>query len=205
MTDEQRETLRRNYRERSIPEVGRLQALSAAKKKERDDARNAWPTAMVMRQASPTRDTQIRIRGQYSNKGEKVDPGVPSSLFAWCDGLPANRLGLARWLTDPGHPLTARVTVNQYWQRFFGSGIVKTAEDFGSQGEWPSHPELSTGWHGIHPHRLGHQSHAAPDRNLGHLSPDSVVSKELPNAVPTTACSPAVRGCGGRRASEMWQ
>src|SRR5690606_30768101 len=110
--------------------------------KERDAFRDSWPTAMVMRTADPPRETHIRIRGQYDQLGEKVEPGVPEQLFEWSQDLPRNRLGLARWLMDPRHPLTARVVVNRYWQRYFGTGLVKTSEDFGAQGEWPSHPEL---------------------------------------------------------------
>src|SRR5206468_10456689 len=72
----------------------------------------------------------------------KVTPGVPSFLPPMSRDMPANRLGLAQWILDPSNPLTARVAVNQYWQQYFGAGIVKTAEDFGSQGEPPSHPEL---------------------------------------------------------------
>ncbi|MBL9135445.1 MAG: PSD1 domain-containing protein [Verrucomicrobiales bacterium] len=142
MTPAQRLELRRFYRERSIPEAKEAKRLLAAKRKERDDERRSWPTAMVMRESSPTRETQVRIRGQYDQKGEKVSAGVPSRLFPWGEGLPRNRLGLARWLTDPRHPLTSRVVVNQYWQRYFGTGLVKSSEDFGAQGEWPSHPEL---------------------------------------------------------------
>ena len=82
------------------------------------------------------------IRGQYDQKGEKVAPGVPAALPAMPKDAPANRLGLARWLTDPAHPLTARVAVNRFWQQYFGRGIVKTAGDFGTQGEWPTHPDL---------------------------------------------------------------
>src|SRR5207245_10124469 len=81
-------------------------------------------------------------RGQYDKKGEKVTAGMPTSLPPLPAGAPANRLGLARWLVDPAQPLTARVIVNRYWQMFFGTGLVKTAEDFGSQGELPSHPQL---------------------------------------------------------------
>jgi hypothetical protein len=141
-TAEQRLVVRRYFRQRAVPEVGQTQQMLAARRRERDGFRNSWPTAMVMREASPKRDTQIRVRGQYAVKGETVEPGVPERMFGWKPEWPANRLGLAKWLTDPGHPLTSRVAVNQYWQRYFGTGLVKTAEEFGSQGEWPSHPDL---------------------------------------------------------------
>ena len=98
-------------------------------------------TVMVMDMAAASRKTPILIRGQYNQHGKTVKAGIPS-LFGDSDAETPDRLALANWLTDPKHPLTARVTVNRYWQLLFGTGIVKTAEDFGSQGEWPSHPEL---------------------------------------------------------------
>ena len=110
--------------------------------KQRTDLENAIPTTMVTAEMATPRDTFLLIRGQYDQKGEKVAPGVPAILPPLPAGAPANRLGFAKWLVDPSHPLTARVTVNRFWQQFFGVGIVKTAEDFGSQGELPSHPEL---------------------------------------------------------------
>ena len=88
------------------------------------------------------RDTFVLLRGAYDKPGDKVTPAVPSFLPPMPADAPRNRLGLARWLVDPANPLTARVAVNRYWQMYFGTGIVKTAEDFGSQGEAPSHPEL---------------------------------------------------------------
>jgi mono/diheme cytochrome c family protein len=100
------------------------------------------PTAMVMQEMPRPRDTYLLLRGQYDKKGPKVTAGVPASLPPLPKGAPANRLGLARWLVSPEQPLTARVTVNRLWQLFFGTGLVKTAEDFGAQGEPPSHPEL---------------------------------------------------------------
>ena len=99
-------------------------------------------TTMVMAEMSKPRDTFILGRGQYDNKGEKVTAGVPAFLPPMSRDMPPNRLGLAKWILDPSNPLTTRVAVNQYWQQYFGVGIVKTAEDFGSQGELPSHPEL---------------------------------------------------------------
>ncbi len=101
-----------------------------------------YPPTMVMRDMSQPRETHFLIMGQYDRKGDVVVPGVPASLLPMQHDAPANRLGFAEWLTDPAHPLTARVAVNRYWQRMFGTGLVKTAEDFGTQGEWPSHPEL---------------------------------------------------------------
>ena len=88
------------------------------------------------------RPTHILYRGSFDAPRDLVTPGLPSALPPLPDGLPNNRLGLARWLTSPTHPLTARVTVNRFWQMLFGVGIVKTVEDFGSQGAAPSHPEL---------------------------------------------------------------
>ena len=111
-------------------------------RKQRDQLEKSISATMVMAEMSKPRDTFILGRGQYDNKGEKVAPGVPSFLPPMSRDMPANRLGLAKWILDPSNPLTARVAVNQYWQQYFGTGIVKTAEDFGSQGEPPSHPEL---------------------------------------------------------------
>ena len=114
----------------------------------------AIPVTLVMDDASP-RDTFILLRGVFDKPGEKVTAATPAVLPPMSAELPRNRLGLARWLVDPANPLPARVTVNRFWQMLFGTGLVRTAEDFGSQGEPPSHPELidwlaaefiSTGW-----------------------------------------------------------
>jgi hypothetical protein len=110
--------------------------------KQRKDTDAAVEISMVMADLPKPRDTHVLIRGAYDKKGEKVSAGTPAVLPPMPEGAPANRLGLARWLTARGHPLTARVTVNRFWQQFFGRGLVKTSEDFGSQGEWPSHPDL---------------------------------------------------------------
>jgi len=111
-------------------------------RKEMGKLEKSITTTMVMAEMSKPRDTFVLGRGQYDNKGEKVTPGVPAFLPPMPEDLPRNRLGLAKWIVDPSNPLTARVVVNQYWQQHFGTGIVKTAEDFGSQGEQPSHPQL---------------------------------------------------------------
>jgi hypothetical protein len=119
-----------------------LKAELAALKMRRETLEAQIPTSMVMEEAREPRETFLLVRGAYDKKGDKVTAEVPSFLPPLAEGDPANRLGLARWLVDPNHPLTARVTVNRYWQLLFGTGIVKTAEDFGTQGELPSHPEL---------------------------------------------------------------
>ncbi|MCI0389170.1 MAG: DUF1553 domain-containing protein [Acidobacteria bacterium] len=102
----------------------------------------AFPSVMVMRETDEPRPAFVLNRGSYDAPGEKVGRGVPAALPSLLQDAPNNRLGLARWLTQPSHPLTARVAVNRFWQMLFGVGIVKTAEDFGAQGEWPSHPAL---------------------------------------------------------------
>jgi hypothetical protein len=96
----------------------------------------------VMAEQAKPRETFMLKRGQYDQRGEKVEAGTPEWLNAFPEGAPKNRLGLAQWLVDPKNPLTARVTVNRFWQMLFGSGLVKSVENFGSQAEPPSHPEL---------------------------------------------------------------
>ena len=102
----------------------------------------AAPNVMVMLELPQPREAFILIRGEYDKRGDKVTAGLPSAFPAMPAGVPQNRLGLAKWLVDPSHPLTSRVWVNRAWERFFGTGIVKTSENFGSQAEFPSHPEL---------------------------------------------------------------
>ncbi len=104
--------------------------------------RKAVVNVQVMAEMSRPRDTFVLARGDYRNQGEKVTPAVPSLLPPLPKDVPANRLALARWLFDPQHPLTARVAVNRYWQSYFGIGLVKTAEDFGSQGDAPVQRDL---------------------------------------------------------------
>ena len=111
-------------------------------KKQKDDLDKATPTTMVMSEMEKPRDTFVLARGDYRNKTEKVTPDVPAALSPLPREVPPNRLTLAKWLVSPSHPLTARVAVNRYWQMYFGMGIVKTSENFGSQGEPPVHPEL---------------------------------------------------------------
>ena len=113
-------------------------------RKEREEYESNVPSVMVMEELPKPRDTYLLKRGQYDmpDQRRKLEPGVPAILHAWPEQAPRNRLGLARWLMAAANPLTARVTVNRYWQHYFGTGLVKTANNFGTQGEAPSHPEL---------------------------------------------------------------
>jgi hypothetical protein len=111
-------------------------------KQENSDLDNAIPTTLVAKERDKPRETRMLMRGEYDKPGDVVTPGVPAFLPPLPKNAPTNRLGLAQWLIDPSHPLTARVNVNRFWQQYFGTGFVKTAEDFGVQGEFPSHPDL---------------------------------------------------------------
>lgn len=123
-------------------------AYAAAVKKQReaiesrDGLKQSFPRVMVMEDMPKPRETFILTRGSYEKPARKVDASVPAAMPPLPPALPRNRLGLARWITAPENPLTARVAVNRIWQQFFGIGLVKTTEDFGVQGELPSHPEL---------------------------------------------------------------
>ena len=107
-----------------------------------NDTTEKIPELMVMEETPEPIPAYLLDRGDYTSPAERVYPDVPHNILPMPDDLPRNRLGLAQWLLHPDHPLTARVAVNRYWQMFFGKGLVKTAEDFGNQGEMPSHPEL---------------------------------------------------------------
>ena len=116
----------------------KLEAARAALNKTVDGTKEI----MVMRETATPRQAYVLTRGAYDAKADPVSPATPAILPKMADGQSANRLGLARWLVSPKHPLTARVAVNHYWQLLFGMGLVRTPEDFGSQGEPPTHPEL---------------------------------------------------------------
>jgi hypothetical protein len=124
------------------PERLALQGRLEAARKALTGVKNSVLLTMVMEERPQPRDTFVLVRGQYDKYGAKVTAGVPGCLPALPAGGPTNRLGFAKWLVDRSNPLTARVAVNRAWQIFFGTGLVKTVEDFGSQGDAPSHSEL---------------------------------------------------------------
>lgn len=111
-------------------------------KKELVSLEKSIPTTMIMRERSELRPAYIYQRGLYDQPGEPVQRRTPESLPPMKTDQPLNRLGFAQWLIDRDHPLTARVTVNRFWQQLFGVGLVKTSEDFGALGSAPSHPDL---------------------------------------------------------------
>jgi hypothetical protein len=137
----EKEELRKYYRENVSPQFAKIKEELAGLKKSEEELNGKIPLTMVMQDMPKPRETKMLMRGDFRKRGETVSPMVPAALRPPAT-MPANRLGLAQWLTGKDHPLLGRVTVNRYWQMYFGTGIVKTTEDFGSQGEWPSHPEL---------------------------------------------------------------
>ncbi len=110
--------------------------------RERASIIKSHPRLMIMEERPERRASHILRRGAYNNPGKRVEPGVPSTLPPLPDDAKPNRLSFARWLVSSDNPLTARVTVNRFWRDIFGTGLVKTSEDFGVQGERPSHPQL---------------------------------------------------------------
>ncbi len=142
LTGEQALTLRRYYRSTRSPVMRELAAELDTITADRDAQEATLPLTLVMEEREEVRPTHRLERGDYASPREEVYPDVPDALPPLAADAPRNRLGFARWLVSPEHPLTARVTVNRLWQQMFGTGLVKTAEDFGSQGDWPSHPDL---------------------------------------------------------------
>ena len=139
----QSEKLRLSFLDHYAPrEIQAAWRLVGNLERERAALWDSFPTVMVMDEMEPRRETFLLERGAYDAPGEPVTPGVPAVLPPLPDDQERNRLAFARWLVDPEHPLTARVTVNRFWQMLLGTGLVKTAENFGLQGEYPSHPEL---------------------------------------------------------------
>jgi cytochrome c553 len=160
------EILRKPIPDRTAAEAEKLRAFFVAvaapkpirdaheaQRASRDERQKFWdaiPTVMVMEEMPTPRDTHVLIRGEYDKKGEKVTPGVPALFGEQGAHVPRspsrpgspNRLDLAKWIVSPANPLTARVAVNRAWQMHFGTGLVKTTEDFGTQGAFPTHPEL---------------------------------------------------------------
>jgi len=145
-TEAQTKQLTRHYIRNVHPDSRAMLAeplkAQATLKKQLTDLEKAYPATLVMEDRKEPRQAYILERGQYTEKRDKVSSAIPEWIAPPVKGAPANRLGLAQWLVQPQHPLTSRVTVNRFWQQFFGTGLVKTAEDFGVQGEQPSHPEL---------------------------------------------------------------
>jgi hypothetical protein len=141
-TAEQRHGLQTAFRETHAQEFiaadQRLKRLRADK----EALLSQIPDTMVMAELETPRDTFVLVRGNFQSKGEQVHPATPASWPPLPTDQPTNRLALARWIVSTNNPLTARVTVNRYWAMLFGTGLVKTSNDFGSQGDRPSHPEL---------------------------------------------------------------
>ncbi|MCH7919394.1 MAG: DUF1553 domain-containing protein [Planctomycetes bacterium] len=143
-TAKHHETLRDTYLNLYYAPYKKANGELAKTRTELSKHRKAIPTVMIMQDEPQGRDTYLLMRGQYDapDKSRVFEPATPQFLPPMPKGAPKNRLGLAQWLMMDEHPLTARVTVNRYWQMFFGTGLCESVMDFGAQGRWPNHPEL---------------------------------------------------------------
>ncbi|HCS54862.1 MAG TPA: hypothetical protein DIW81_25300, partial [Planctomycetaceae bacterium] len=141
---EQKQKIQTHFREKVTDNVDyrSINEQIADLEKKRTELQSKIPTTLVFKEKKDPKESFILIRGEYDQKGEKVHRRTPTALPEMHEEWPNDRLGLAYWLTSEENPLTARVAVNRFWQNLFGVGIVKTSEDFGSQGEQPSHPQL---------------------------------------------------------------
>ena len=177
-TREQSGLLTSAHRE-SVPRHAELRKVAEEKRKALGEHRKRFPKVMVMRDMDKPRKTHILEVGLYDKPGAEVEAGTPASLPPFPEGAPRNRLGLARWLVSPDNPLTSRVTVNRFWQEFFGTGLIKTPENFGVQSEVPIHPRLldwlaaefmDSGWDVKHLVRTIVTSHTY--RQTSHVTPE---------------------------------
>ncbi len=141
-TPAQRAEIEKFYIANTSNPIRQAETQIADLRKKLKDTTDSQESSMIMKEAATPRPAFILARGEYDKPAEEVSRAVPAVLPPLPAGAPNNRLGLAMWLVSGEHPLTARVWVNRVWERFFGTGIVKTTENFGSQAEWPSHPEL---------------------------------------------------------------
>lgn len=141
-TPAQKSEIAKFYRENTDNPVKQAETALAAAKKALDQINTGVLNTMVMREKAEPKDAFVLKRGEYDKPGDKVTRVVPAVLGGLPAGAPVNRLGFAQWLVNGEHPLTARVWVNRAWEKFFGTGIVKTTENLGSQAEWPVNPEL---------------------------------------------------------------
>ncbi len=147
LTPENEKALREHYVEfvcaDTKPMFAPLNAQVVALTQQRDALNGSIPGSTVFKELPQPRASNVMMRGQYDKPGDTVEPNTPSAFPTLKKAGPrANRLDLANWLVAPEHPLTARVAVNRFWQQFFGTGLVKSSDDFGVQGQLPSHPEL---------------------------------------------------------------
>jgi hypothetical protein len=143
LDSEERDALRSYYLAVEDEELRRLSVLEQQLDREWREIRRRSGIAQIMRERQDGEpEAHVLFRGMYDQPRDRVIAGTPAVLPPMSESWPKNRLGLARWLVDEANPLTSRVIVNRYWQQLFGTGLVKTAEDFGAQGEAPSHPEL---------------------------------------------------------------